>query len=114
MDPVTRIRALAPPLASLLLRERRPGSFAITVAGGNRVTFLNVSRGFVLVTRPDGALVRAIPTDDGGVVRWDLLDDAGRPLGAEQYRARLQGRDAGGRPVPPQAISFGVVRPRAM
>ena len=111
---VSRIRALAPPLASLLMRERRADAFAITVASDNRVAFLNVSRGFVLVTRPDGTLVRAIPTDDGGVVRWDLLDDAGRPIGAGLYRARLQGRDAGGKPVPPQAISFGVVRPREM
>ncbi len=111
---ITAIRALAPPLESLLIRERGPSAFALTVASGNAVAFLNVERGFVLVTRPDGTLVRAIPTDDGGVVRWDMLDNAKRPLAAGLYRARLRGHDAAGKPVPPQMLYFGVVRARVL
>ncbi len=109
---VTGVRGLAPPLSSLLIRERRADAFAITVATDNRAAFLNVQRGLILVTRGDGTLVRAIATQesDGGPVRWDLRDDAGHLLDAGLYRARLQARGEGGKLLPPQEIAFGVVR----
>jgi hypothetical protein len=41
---------------------------------------------------------------------WDLLTATGSPITGGLYRARVQGRDASGRSVPPQLFYFGVVR----
>lgn len=111
---ITGVRALAPPFSSLLMRERRSDAFAITVANDNRVAFLNVQPGIIVISRGDGTLVRALvakASDAGGAVRWDLRDEGGRIVDAGLYRARMQRRDSGGKPLPAQEFAFGIVRP---
>jgi hypothetical protein len=85
-----------------------------TASGGSGALFVNIPpRGFVHVLKPDGTLVRALPTGDELTRSWDLLTDAGSPIAGGLYRALVQGRDASGRPVAPQLFYFGVVRKRA-
>jgi len=50
-------------------------------------------------------------SDAGGAVRWDLRDEGGRIVDAGLYRARMQRRDSGGKPLPAQEFAFGIVRP---
>jgi hypothetical protein len=75
------------------------------------VAFSNVPpRTVVQVLKPDGTLIRSLPAGDGGILRWNLLTDAGRPIGSGLYRVQVQGRDLSGRPIAPQPLYFGVVR----
>jgi Tfp pilus assembly protein PilF len=112
---VTGVRSLGSPLPSLPLRERGPGALELTVAagGGPRVLFLNVPpHDMVRILKPDGTVVRALPTGAGTDQSWDLMTEAGNPIGGGVYRARVQGRDASGRPLPPRVLYFGIVRQR--
>lgn len=113
---VSGVRSLAAPLATLPVRQRGPRAVQLTVtteAAGRDVRFLNVpSRGLVQILKPNGTLVRALRTGDGWTLSWDLLTDTGNPIAGGLYRARVQGRDASGRPVAPQLLYFGVVRHR--
>jgi tetratricopeptide (TPR) repeat protein len=113
---VTGASSLGSPLPSLLVRERGPRAVELTVATGGGspgLTFRNVPpRGVVQILKPDGTLVRALPTGEGGTLSWNLLTETGSPIGGGLYRARVLGRDAAGRPLPPQILSFGVVRQR--
>jgi tetratricopeptide (TPR) repeat protein len=77
---VVAVSGVGPSIATLPVRRRAPEAFQLTIAGSNRVAFLNVPpRGFVVVLRPDGTLVRALPTGEGGALRWDLLTEARNP-----------------------------------
>lgn len=49
---------------------------------------------------------------EGWSVRWDLLTDAGAPIAGGLFRVRILGRDAAGRPLPPQLFYLGIVRQR--
>lgn len=113
---VTGVRSLGSPLASLPVRERGPRAVQLSIVTEGRgpaVRFLNVPpRGVVQILKPDGTLVRALPTGDGWALSWDLLTEAGNPIAGGLYRARVQGRDASGRPLSPQLFYFGVVRQR--
>lgn len=48
------------------------------------------------ISRPDGTLVRSMPTS-ATPARWDLKSDAGAPVAGGLYRARIFTRDASGR-----------------
>jgi Tfp pilus assembly protein PilF len=114
---VADVRTLGSPLTSLPVRERGPRAVHLTTgteAAVPGVRFLNVPpRGIVQVLKPDGTLVRSLPTDDGPVVHWDLLSDTGNPIAGGLYRAQVRGRDSSGRSIPPQAFYLGVVRQHA-
>jgi Tfp pilus assembly protein PilF len=114
---VTGARNLGSPLASLPVRDRGPSAVQLAVvtgAAGSGVQFLNVpARGLLQILEPDGTLVRELPTGSGTAMSWDLLTATGSPITGGLYRARVQGRDASGRPVAPQLFYFGVVRQRA-
>jgi Tfp pilus assembly protein PilF len=109
------VRALGSPLATLPVRERDPRAATVGVSvppGPATLVFSNVPpRGVLQIARPDGTLLRSLPTGDGFALRWDLLVDGGRPIAAGLYRARAIGRDPSGRPTPPQLFYFGIVRP---
>jgi tetratricopeptide (TPR) repeat protein len=112
---VSGVRSLAAPLATLPVRQRDPRAvqLSITAEAAGAVRFLNVpARGLVQILKPNGTLVRALPTGDGIVLGWDLLTASGNPIAGGLYRVRVQGRDPSGRPVPPQLLYFGVVRHR--
>ncbi len=111
---VTGVRSLGSPLPSLPVRERRPGAVELTVATrGNGVVFSNVPpHGAVQILKPDGTLVRALSAGEGPSLSWDLVAETGKPIGGGLYRARVQGREASGRPLPAQSLYFGVVRQR--
>ena len=114
---VTGVKSVGSPLASLPVRERDPRAVQLTVstdAGAPGLVFLNVpTRGIVQILKPDGTLVRALPTGDGNSLRWDLLSGPGHPIAGGLYRARVLGRGVSGRPLAPQLFYFGVVRQRA-
>jgi tetratricopeptide (TPR) repeat protein len=110
---VVGARALGAPLPSLPVRDRGPGAARLDVAadGAPGVLFANVPpRGVVQVLRGDGTLVRVLPTGDAPTARWDLRAERGAPIAGGLHRVRVLGRDAAGRPLPPQSFSFGVVR----
>lgn len=109
-NKVTSIRSLGSPLPSLPLRARAASAFAVRVDGASLV-FENVPAGsYVLIFRPDGSLLCALPADRTGLLRWDLMVAPGQPLGAGLYRAQVQGRDASGNVLPPQVHHLGIVR----
>jgi tetratricopeptide (TPR) repeat protein len=110
-DAVSAVRGLDSPLPGLPVRARNPRAvrMAITTAPP-ALTFLNAPAGVVIqVLRPNGALIRALPTGAGGAVTWDLLTDAGAPIGGGLYRARVHGRDPSGGRLPEQVMYFTVV-----
>ena len=114
---VTGVSSLGSPLATLPVRTRGPRDVQLTIANGatgTSVRFLNVpARGFVRILKPDGSLIRMLSTGDGWALHWDLLSDTQNPIAGGLYRAQVLGRDAAGRPLPPQFLYFGVVRQRA-
>jgi tetratricopeptide (TPR) repeat protein len=114
---VSGVRGLGSPLATLPVRARNPRAVQMTLAteaARPGVRFLNVpARGLVQIVKPNGTLVRALPTGEGWALSWDLLTETGNPIAGGLYRARVQGRDASGRPVAPQLLYFAVVRHRA-
>ena len=114
---VTEVRSVGSPLPSLPVRERGPRALQMTVAtdaGGPGVSFGNVPpRGIVQILKPDGTLVRVLPSAGSMTLRWNLLTDAGNPIAGGLYRVQVQGRDAAGRSVAPQPLYFGIVRTRA-
>jgi hypothetical protein len=78
---------------------------------GAHLVFENVpAGGFVLIFRPDGSLLCAIPTGKSDTLRWDLMVAPGQPIGAGLYRAQVQGRNATGSARPPQVLHLGIVR----
>jgi Tfp pilus assembly protein PilF len=113
---VTNVRSLGSPLASLPVRDRGPRAIQLraTSDAAPGVQFVNLpSRGVVQIIKMDGTLLRDLPVDRSGTVFWDLHIDGERPVVGGLYRARVQGRDASGRTVPPQLLYFGIVRQRA-
>ena len=113
---IARVQVLASPIATLPVRDRGPRATQLRVAADTAsrgVEFVNVpSRGLVQILRPDGTIIRALPSEAGGLVRWDLLTDAGRPVDGGLFRARAVGRDPSGRVLAPQLFYFGIVRRR--
>lgn len=111
---VTGVKRLGSPLLSLPVRERGPGAFQLASSsgrGGAGIQFVNAPPdAFVQIMKPDGALVRALPTGKGLGLSWDLRTQTGSPVASGLYRARLQGRDASGRALAPQSLYIGVVR----
>jgi type IV pilus assembly protein PilF len=111
---VRSIHPLGSPLASLPVRERDPRAASLAVPaepGPPALRFNNVPpHGVVQILKPDGTLLRSLPTGDGFALRWDLLLDTGSPVAAGLYRARVLGRGPGGRAAAPQSFYFGVVR----
>lgn len=114
---VNGVRVLDSPLPSLPVRERTLRSVQLvidTTAAGPGVSFLNVpAKGYVQILRPDGTIVRGMTAGEGWSVRWDLLTDARVPIAGGLFRVRILGRDASGRPLPPQLFYLGIVRQRA-
>jgi tetratricopeptide (TPR) repeat protein len=113
---VTDVRTLDAPLASLPVRERDPHAAALALPaepGPHALLFINVPpHGVVQILKPDGSVLRSLPTGEGVTLRWDLLLDTGSPIAAGLYRARVLGHGPGGRAAPPQGFFFGVVRER--
>jgi tetratricopeptide (TPR) repeat protein len=113
---VTGVGSLGSPLQSLLVRDRGPRAVQLsttTETGGAGIRFFNVPpRAQVQILEPDGTLVRALPANNGLAREWDLLTETGTPIAGGLYRVRVQGRDASGRPFPPQLLYFGIVRQR--
>ena len=114
---VVGVRSAPLPLATLTMRERDSRATRLTVpvdGAAPGVTFVNVpSRGIVQILKPDGTILRTLPTSTGGTLRWDLLLDTGAPIAGGLYRARVVGSGASGQSVAPQLFYFGVVRQRA-
>lgn len=67
-------------------------------------------RGFVLVSKPDGTLVCAIPTGDGGTVSWDFAIAPGSLLAEGLYRIRTQSRAPAGQLVSSPSRMMAVLR----
>jgi Tfp pilus assembly protein PilF len=110
---IAAVRAMEPPLPSLPIRDRGPRAVQLAVAAqpGPGVSFTNVPpRAVVQVMKPDGTLLRSLPTDDGRALYWNLLTDTGQPIAGGLYRVQVQGRDLSGRPITPPPLYFGVVR----
>lgn len=111
---VTGIRLMGSPLPTLPVRDRGPNAVRVTVApgaGSPGLLFVNIPPGAsVHILKPNGAFVRALSAREGSRVTWDLLSEAGSPVGGGVYRVRVQPRDASGRAATPQLVYFGVVR----
>ena len=111
---VAAARELDSPLPTLPVRMPDPRAVQLTLstdASGPRVTFINVpARASIQILKPNGAIVRSLPASTGLVVRWDLLTEKGSPVASGLYRARVELRDASGRSVATQLLSFGVLR----
>jgi Tfp pilus assembly protein PilF len=110
---IAAVRTMDSPLPSLPMRDRGPQAMQLVVATqpGPGVTFTNVPpRAVVQVMKPDGTLLRSLPTGDGGALYWNLLTDSGRPVAGGLHRVQVQGRDLSGRSLTPQPLYFGVVR----
>lgn len=108
---VTGVGALTTLIGAAPLPGRSASAFQLAVTGERHVSFMNVPpRSFVLVLKPDGSLLFALPTGDGPALRWDLMSARKEPIAAGLYRAELRGRDAAGRPLPTQSVYFGIAR----
>jgi tetratricopeptide (TPR) repeat protein len=114
---VVGVRSLGSPLSSLPVRDRGPRAVQLTTtteSGAPGIRFFNVPpRALVQIVRPDGTLVRTLPSSASLALDWDLLTDRGAPIGGGLYEARVQARDASGRPLRGQLLYFGVVRQRS-
>ena len=112
---VTSVAGLGSPLPSLPVRDRGPRAVQVAASsnpGARTLQFLNVPpRGLVRVLKPDGTVIRSMPTGDGFSLEWDLLSETRHPVGGGLYRAQVLGRDASGRATPAQMVSFAIVRP---
>ncbi len=113
---VIGVSSLGSPITSLPVRARGPRAVRLSVTGAAEspgVVFANgPARGLVQLFDPDGSLVRAISAGDQSTLTWNLLTDAGVPVGGGLYRAVVEGRDQSGRMLPAQAFYFGIVRER--
>jgi predicted CXXCH cytochrome family protein len=111
---VSGVRGLDPPLRTLPVRARNPRAVQMTLtteAPRPGVRFINAPpSAFIQILKPNGALVRALPTGDGRSVNWDILTETGNPIGGGLYRVRVHGSDASGRALAPQLLYFAVVR----
>jgi tetratricopeptide (TPR) repeat protein len=113
-DVVGEVGAVESPLPSLPARDRGPRPVSIAPnrdVDGVGITFVNVPPfGVVQVIRPDGSVLRTLSDGGRGAVSWDLRANGGLVLGGGLYRVRVLGRDRSGRPLPPQSLTFGIVR----
>lgn len=110
---VVGVKPIAIPIRALPARNRGSAGFALTIADSGHLAFLNVPpKALVLIARGDGMLLTALPTNDGGVRRWDMMTAPGHPIGQGLFKATLQARGADGQSLAPQSITFGVVRRR--
>ena len=111
---VVSVRGLPSPLPTLPVRARAGRGVQMTYSAATAppaITFLNVpASGGVHIFKPNGAPIRSLSSNTRSSVVWDLLDDRGRPIVGGVYRVRVMGQDLSGRPLPPQALDFGVVR----
>ncbi|MFO0095273.1 MAG: tetratricopeptide repeat protein [Gemmatimonadaceae bacterium] len=107
---VSDARWLASPATAVRAAPPAPGTLGVRVASTSSVQFTNTPpNGFVLVSSPDGTLLLAVPTGNGGTVTWDLRTGEGRPIGAGLYRAEVQARGLVSRPGGATATYFAVV-----
>jgi len=104
------VRQLAPPLESLVVRDRGPRAIQMNTQGAGLRIFNVPPRSLVQIQKPDGTLIRVLTPVDGWAVEWNLTTDRGAPVAAGLYRAQITGRDPTGRPFSPQLVYFGVVR----
>jgi Tfp pilus assembly protein PilF len=113
---ITGAVGLDAPIGDLPVRGRHPRAMQMAIVSEVQrpyVRFINVpASAFIQVLRPNGALMRGLPTGGGGVVTWDLLTEGGVPIAGGLYRVRLYapGRSDGALTQPP--LHFGVVRVR--
>jgi tetratricopeptide (TPR) repeat protein len=108
---VDQVDAMQSPLPALAQRDRGPDAFRLTVADPRHVAFLNTTpKSYVLILKPGGSLLLALPTGEGGALRWDLRSASKEPLPPGLYQAELRGRDASGKPTRPQSVYIGLVR----
>ena len=108
---IVAVTAVKSPGLQLPLRDDGPGVFRVAVADPMHLGFTNVTaKSFVLILKPDGSLLFALPTGKEGVLRWDVMGPNKEPMSPGLYRAELRGRDADGRALEPRSIYFGIVR----
>ena len=111
-NEVAEVGEMATTVTALPRRARPEGTFDIVRADRHHLAFMSVApKGFVLIFRPDGMLLGALPTGDGGALRWDLQIAPGQLLGSGLYRAELRGPTSDGKPLPPQSRWFLLVEP---
>ena len=114
---VIGITSLGSPLTSLPVRTRGSRAVRLTTSGGDEspgLVLFNVPSGAVVqILKPDGSLVRALPTTSAPSIRWDLLGENGAPISGGLYRAMVLGRDPSGRMTGSLSLYFGLVRQRA-
>jgi tetratricopeptide (TPR) repeat protein len=114
---VIGVSSLGSPITSLPVRARGPRAVRLSVTGPTEtpgLVFDNVPpRGLVQIFEHDGTLVRALTAGERTPLSWNLLTEAGVPISGGLYRMVVQGRDASGRTLPAQSLSFGIVRQRA-
>lgn len=107
---VSSVRAL--PVSVAAAAPVHPsGAGVALVPNGVTLSMSNVpARGFVLVSKPDGTLVCAIPTGEGGTVSWDFAIAPGSLLAEGLYRLRTQSRDPAGQLVSSPSRMMAVLR----
>jgi Flp pilus assembly protein TadD len=112
---ITGVRILGSPLEAMPVRYRGPDAVRLTVATRVEpgVLFVNVPpRSSVRILEPDGTVVRALQAGDSPTLVWNLMTEAGDPIGGGFYHVQVRGQGRSGRPAAPQRFSFGVVRLR--
>ena len=115
-NQVTGAVGLDAPISQLPIRGRHPRAMQMAVVSEAQrpyIRFINVpANAFLQILRPNGALVRALPSGGGGVVTWDLLTDVGVPVAGGLYRVRLHSPDRANGALTQPPLHFGVVRMR--
>jgi tetratricopeptide (TPR) repeat protein len=115
-NQITAAVGVDAPISSLPVRSRHPRAMQMAIVSEVQrpyVRFLNVpANASIQILRPNGKLVRALPTAGGGVVTWDLLTQAGAPVAGGLYRARLYAPDRSDGALSQPPLHFGVVRVR--
>ncbi|MDQ4079907.1 MAG: tetratricopeptide repeat protein [Gemmatimonadota bacterium] len=115
-NQITGAIGLDAPISSLPIRGRHPRAMQMAVVSEVQrpyVRFINVpANAFIQIIKPNGALVRALPTGGGGVVTWDLLTEVGAPVAGGLYRVRLYSPSQTDGALTQPSLHFGVVRVR--
>ena len=115
-DVVIGVRSLGSPITSFPVRARGPQAVRLRMTGSTEspgLVFENVPpRGTVQIFEDDGTPVRTLSVGQHSALTWNLLTERGAPIAGGLYRLVVQGRDASGRTLPTQSLSFGLVRQR--
>ncbi len=71
---------------------KAPGELTVSAGTDAMIAFTPVpAGGYVLLFKPDGTLVLALPTGAGGTLRWNMITGEKVPLPGGLYRVQVQG-----------------------